>query len=85
MMARLEGREALVVGAGSGIGRASARLLAKEGANVVVAEALDGNAAAATAASIVETGGRATLVVDVDGIDLGGDPGEGAARCLRQP
>ena len=64
-MARLEGKTALVVGAGGGIGRASARLLATEGANVVVAD-LDGTAAAATAASIAEAGGRATsLGVDV--------------------
>ncbi len=64
-MARLEGKTVLVVGAGGGIGRASARLMAKEGANVVVAD-LDGAAAAATAESITQAGGRATsLGVDV--------------------
>ena len=64
-MARLEGKTALVVGAGGGMGRASAELLSKEGANVVVAD-LDGAAASATAASITQAGGRATsLGVDV--------------------
>ena len=55
-MARLEGKTALVVGAGGGIGRASAELLSKEGANLVVAD-LDGAAASATAASITQAGG----------------------------
>jgi len=64
-MARLKEKVALVVGGGGGIGRASAQLLAREGAKVVVAD-LDGAAAAATAASITQAGGRATsLAVDV--------------------
>jgi NADPH:quinone reductase-like Zn-dependent oxidoreductase len=37
-MARLEGKVAIVTGAGSGIGRATAKLYAKEGAKVVLAE-----------------------------------------------
>ena len=44
-MASLQGRHALVTGGGRGIGRAIALLMAKEGANVVVADvgaALDG-------------------------------------------
>ncbi len=36
-MARLKGKVCLITGAGSGIGQASARLFAKEGATVVVA------------------------------------------------
>lgn len=64
-MARLEGKTALVVGAGSGIGRAGAELLAREGANVVCA---DVNSAGvwATVDSITRAGGRAsTFVADV--------------------
>ena len=37
-MARLEGKVAFITGAGSGIGRAAARLFAGEGARVVIAE-----------------------------------------------
>ena len=37
-MARLEGKVAIVTGSGSGIGKASAILFAKEGAKVVVAD-----------------------------------------------
>ena len=37
-MGRLDGKVAIVTGAGSGIGEASARLMASEGASVVVAD-----------------------------------------------
>src|SRR5271169_1098252 len=37
-MGRLEGKVAIVTGAGSGIGEATARVMAREGASVVVAD-----------------------------------------------
>ncbi|MEW5962478.1 MAG: SDR family NAD(P)-dependent oxidoreductase [Pseudomonadota bacterium] len=58
-MQRLEGRIALVTGAGAGIGLAIARLLAAEGAHVWVTD-VDGAAAEAGAASIRAKGHAAT-------------------------
>jgi NAD(P)-dependent dehydrogenase (short-subunit alcohol dehydrogenase family) len=62
---RLDGRRALVVGAGSGIGAAAAEGLARFGADVTCADASE-QAAAATAAAITGFGGAATpLVLDL--------------------
>ena len=60
-MGRVEGKVAIVTGAGSGIGRASAMLLAKEGAKTVV---VDRNAEAGeeTVRMIKEAGGEAIFV-----------------------
>ena len=67
MSGRLEGKVAIVTGAGSGIGRAVALLFAHEGANVVVADpSLE--ACGETVAAIQAEGGRAFFV-------------EGDARC----
>lgn len=65
-MARLlEGKVALVTGAGSGIGEATARLLAERGATVVVAD-LRAEAAEQVAADLVAGGAQAlALAVDV--------------------
>ncbi|GAA1518624.1 SDR family NAD(P)-dependent oxidoreductase [Nocardioides humi] len=57
-MGTLDGRIALVTGAGSGLGVASARALAAAGAKVLVTD-LNADTAAATAAAIAEQGGTA--------------------------
>ena len=64
-MANLEGKVALVTGAGSGIGRAMALRFAEEGAAVMCAD-LDEASAQDTAAQLAERGGRSAAVqVDV--------------------
>ncbi len=64
-MGRLDGKVCLITGAGSGIGRASAKLFAGEGAHVVVAD-IDFDAAHQTVAEIEAAGGRASAeLVDV--------------------
>lgn len=57
----LRDRVAVVTGAGSGIGRAGALILARHGAKVAVSD-LDTNSAEATAELISATGGRATAM-----------------------
>jgi NAD(P)-dependent dehydrogenase (short-subunit alcohol dehydrogenase family) len=64
----LEGRVAVVTGAGSGIGRAGALLMAREGAAIVVADR-DAEAGEATARTIAEYGGRSLAVAT----DVGND------------
>jgi NAD(P)-dependent dehydrogenase (short-subunit alcohol dehydrogenase family) len=68
----LAGKSAIVAGAGSGIGAATAARLAKEGASVVVADIHAANAEK-VAAEIVERGGRAIGasfdIVDVTSVD----------------
>ena len=58
---RLEGKSAIVTGAGSGIGKATARRFAREGATVICAE-LNQDSNEATVAEICAAGGRAEAV-----------------------
>jgi NAD(P)-dependent dehydrogenase (short-subunit alcohol dehydrogenase family) len=68
---RLDGKVCLITGAGSGIGQASARLFAQEGARVVVAD-IDLEAAAKTVAEIgdVAVAERVDVTSPQDTVDL---------------
>ena len=66
-MRGLNGKAGIIVGAGRGIGAATARRFAEEGASVVVGD-YEGEWAESVAASIREGGGRA-IGVRVDGTD----------------
>jgi NAD(P)-dependent dehydrogenase (short-subunit alcohol dehydrogenase family) len=61
MNGRLEGKVALITGAGSGMGRAAAELFAGEGARVVITD-VDGTAGATAVESVRAVGGEASFV-----------------------
>jgi NAD(P)-dependent dehydrogenase (short-subunit alcohol dehydrogenase family) len=61
MSETLEGKAALVTGAGSGIGRAAALAFAREGANVVVSDIIAAGASE-TLRLIEEAGGKGTFI-----------------------
>jgi 2-hydroxycyclohexanecarboxyl-CoA dehydrogenase len=74
--ALLQGKVAVVTGAGGGIGAATAKLFAAHGAEVVIAE-IDPELAGKTAGEITAAGGTATAIVtDVR------DPGQ--VKALKQ-
>jgi NAD(P)-dependent dehydrogenase (short-subunit alcohol dehydrogenase family) len=66
---KLEGKVALVTGAGSGIGQAIAVLFAREGADIAVND-IDPRSAAVTAARVVRLGRRA-IPIQADVADAG--------------
>lgn len=59
-MGRLSGKSAIITGAASGIGRASAILFAQEGASLVIADKAD--AVADTAKAITDAGGKVVAI-----------------------
>ena len=61
MTGRLEGKVALITGAGSGMGRAAAELFAREGARIVVTDVVD-DAGNGTVEAVRAAGGDATYV-----------------------
>ena len=66
---RLDGRQAVVTGGGSGIGRTIALRLASEGASIAVVD-INGESASAVATEIEEAGGTArAYVLDVSDAD----------------
>ena len=81
-MSKLDGRVAIITGAGNGIGAEVARTFAAEGASVVVNDlgaSMDGNENEGTPAEevaqeILEAGGRAVAnncdITDFDAVDL---------------
>jgi len=67
MSGRLDGKVAIITGAGSGIGRASALLFASEGAKIVIGDKAD--TIHAVAREITAAGGRATAMQMDAGIE----------------
>ncbi len=68
-MARLDGKVALITGAGNGMGRCAAELFASEGARIIVAD-FDEQLGAGTVVAITDTGAEAAFVkVDVSNAD----------------
>ncbi|MBR6373750.1 MAG: SDR family NAD(P)-dependent oxidoreductase, partial [Victivallales bacterium] len=62
---KLDGKKALVTGAGRGIGRGMAQALAEAGADVAIVDVLADNAEQ-TAAEIAQATGRHTIAINCD-------------------
>ena len=83
MAGSLEGKVVLVTGGGSGIGRATSLLIAKQGAKLMIADYVPAGAEK-TVAMIKEAGGAAScLAADVLGHQAGRDDGRQDGRDLR--
>ena len=66
---RLKDKNAIITGSGNGIGKATAELFAKEGANVVVAD-IEEDSAKETVENIKKSGGEADFIkVDTSDLD----------------
>ena len=67
---RLQGKRAIVTGAGSGIGRASAKLFAAEGARVLAVDRVQ-ESVETTVAEIINSGGSAIATAADAGSEAG--------------
>src|SRR5690348_5905088 len=67
-MAQFDGKVALVTGAGSGIGRATALAFAHEGAHVIVSDVTDGSA---DTVQLIEAAGGSAVAIHADVSDEG--------------
>jgi NAD(P)-dependent dehydrogenase (short-subunit alcohol dehydrogenase family) len=84
-MGQVTGKIAIVTGAGSGIGRAAAEALAREGAAVMATD-MDETSAKATAAAIIKAGGKsAAMKQDVTDEALWDDVVAETRRALGTP
>ena len=92
-MGRLQGKRAIVTGAGSGIGRASALLFAREGAAVLAVDKTR-DAVEETVAQIAAAGGRAVAMAAflasdeasyINGQAIAVDGGLSATHPFRRP